>query len=128
MNLKNLSTLLPLFCSIAAGDPTVTANGVTYEGLYKDQVESWLGIRYGLDTSRSNRFKPPRPYEPSPGTTVQAVDPGPACPQATGNPNVPLALGNITRTSEDCLRLNVARPKGTGECDRLPVMVYIHGE
>ncbi|CZT21145.1 related to para-nitrobenzyl esterase [Ramularia collo-cygni] len=125
--MKGLVSLLPIFYAIVAADPTVTVGDVTYEGLYKDQVESWLGIRYGQDTSGSNRFKPPRAYEPVSGTTVHANDPGPACPQATGPPTGVLSVGGIPSASEDCLRLNVARPNGTEACDKLPVMVYIHG-
>lgn len=29
--------------------------------------------------------------------------------------------------SEDCLSLNVVRPRGTGSWEKLPVMVWIHG-
>lgn len=125
--MKGIIALLPLLYTIVVGDPIVTAGSVRYEGLHKDKVESWLGIRYGQDTSGPNRFKPPRAYEQSPNTTVKATDAGPACPQSTGRSGIPLAIGNITNISEDCLRLNVARPNGTESCDKLPVMVYIHG-
>lgn len=126
--MKLACVLLPSLCVIATCKPIVTAGTVSYEGLHKDQVESWLGIRYGQDTSYENRFKPPRAYVPEPGTIVKATHPGPACPQATGKPGLPLSFGNITSVSEDCLRLNVARPNGTEACDKLPVMVYIHGK
>lgn len=125
--MKSILALLFTFYTISVCEPIVTAGNVTYEGLYKDQVESWLGIRYAKDTSGIHRFKPPRAYEPVPGTTVKATDPGPACPQATGAPGLPLGFENVTRISEDCLRLNVARPNGTEACDKLPVMVYIYG-
>lgn len=125
--MRRTTALLPLLYSIASCEPSATAGGVTYKGLYKDKVESFLGIRYGQDTGGDCRFKPPQAYEPVVGTTVKATDPGPACPQATGGPGLPLAFGNITHISEDCLRLNVARPNSTEACDRLPVMVYIHG-
>ncbi|GIZ44138.1 hypothetical protein CKM354_000734600 [Cercospora kikuchii] len=105
--------------------PNATTANATYQGLYKDQVETFLGIRYGQDTGGTNRFKPPRPFVPS--GMIEAKHPGPACPQLLGLNAVPPYLGNVTETSEDCLRLNVYRPNGTTHHDRLPVMLYIHG-
>lgn len=107
--------------------PSAEVNGVTYTGLYKDQVEFFWGIQFGQDTGGQNRFKPPKPYIPETGCTIQATEPGPACPQKLGTNTLPLYLGNITEVSEDCLRLNVARPNGTTASSNLPVMVYIHG-
>lgn len=116
-----------LFKSVQAYScaPNATTANATYQGLYKDQVETFLGIRYGQDTGGANRFKPPRPFVPS--GVIEAKDPGPACPQLLGLNAVPPYLGNVTETSEDCLRLNIYRPNGTTHHDRLPVMLYIHG-
>lgn len=100
---------------------------VTFNGLYKDQVEAFLGIPYAQDTGGQHRFKPPRPYSFDNGSSISAQSPGPACPQELGAQTLPLYLGNITEISEDCLRLNVNRPNGTNAGDKLPVMVYIHG-
>jgi carboxylesterase type B len=61
-----------------------------------------------------------------PGSSHDATKAGPACPQLLGTWNQPLTLNNITEISEDCLNLNVARPKGMGD-RKLPVMVWIHG-
>ncbi|KAM0722685.1 hypothetical protein Q7P37_002126 [Cladosporium fusiforme] len=113
----------------ASAKPTVeVANRVTYHGIYKDDVEAFLGIKYGRDTSES-RFEAPRPYNPTPGSSVQAASPGPACPQdaSVGESFLPLYLTIPSEYSEDCLALNVNRPNGTQENDRLPVMVFIHG-
>ncbi|KAI5367146.1 putative carboxylesterase, type B, carboxylesterase type B, active, alpha/Beta hydrolase [Septoria linicola] len=118
-----LSLCAPIHASSCA--PTATTANATYAGLYKDQVEAFLGIQYGQDTGGVNRFKPPVPHSAS--GALEAVHPGPACPQALGPNTLPLYLGNITAISEDCLILNVFRPNGTTEHDRLPVMVYIHG-
>ncbi|KAL7950437.1 Alpha/Beta hydrolase protein [Trichoderma barbatum] len=38
-----------------------------------------------------------------------------------------MSLTNVTYISEDCLNLNIVRPKGTKPNALLPVMVYIHG-
>jgi len=100
---------------------------VRYEGFERNGIEVFLNIKYGQDTSGANRFKPPRPFVPVAGTTYNATSSGPACPQSYGQWNVPLTLGNITSISEDCLNLNVARPKLNATTEKLPVMVWIHG-
>jgi carboxylesterase type B len=102
-------------------------HGVTYNGLERNGIEVFLGIPYGQDTSGKNRFKPPKRHMAARGSTVEATSYGPSCPQQLGQWLPPITLGNVTDISEDCLNLNVARPKGTRSKDRLPVMVYIHG-
>ncbi|RDA92113.1 hypothetical protein CP533_6067 [Ophiocordyceps camponoti-saundersi (nom. inval.)] len=123
-----LTALLLLLASCAAGDAVFDAKkSLTYRGLHRNDVELFLNIPYGHDTGGSNRFKPPRRRVLPAGTTVDATAYGPACPQRFGGWVVPLSLSNVTHISEDCLNLNVARPKGTCARDRLPVMVFIHG-
>jgi len=102
-------------------------NGVTYEGLVRNEIEVFLNIPYGQDTGGPNRFKPPRLHVPVAGSTVDAQSYGPSCPQPLGPVLIPFILADITEVSEDCLNLNVARPKGTRAEDRLPVFVWIHG-
>ncbi|KAF1927329.1 para-nitrobenzyl esterase [Didymella exigua CBS 183.55] len=103
--------------------------GVTYRGIERDGLQHFYGIRYGQDTSGENRFKPPRLYVPTPGSVVDATKPGIACPQPLGNASPPLSEGNVTEVSEDCLNLNIIRPKlnATRSHGKLPVMVWIHG-
>lgn len=116
--------------TFAAAAPTAvdTVNNVTYRGLYRNGIEAFLNIPYGQDTGGEQRFKPPRPYRPQPGSEVIVQSYGPSCPQPLGDElGAPLVLGNVTNTSEDCLNLNVARPQGTLAGDKLPVMVWIHG-
>jgi carboxylesterase type B len=116
--------------------PTVfdSVHNVTYVGLERNGIEIFLNIRYGQDTSGSNRFRPPRPNTLEPGTIVNAMEYGPACPQKLRESNNPTELSTISHVSEDCLNLNIARPKGLkpataadGGSALLPVMVYIHG-
>lgn len=111
----------------ASHRPTANLNGVTYNGLYREEVEFFWGVQYGQDTGGANRFKPPKTFEPEHGCTIEATSAGAACPQKLGTNSLPLYLGNITEISEDCLRLNIARPNGTAASSNLPVMVYIHG-
>lgn len=101
---------------------------VTYHGLSRNGIDVFLNIPYGQDTSGENRFRPPRPHSSPRGSTIHATAYGPACPQALGPWVPPISLTNMTKVSEDCLNLNIARP--AGKCvggEKLPVMVYIHG-
>lgn len=101
---------------------------VTYLGFTRNGVEIFLGIPYAQDTGGPNRFKPPQPFSFPQGTTVNATDPGPACPQPLGQWNAPLTLLNVTSVSEDCLNLNIVRPANASHLNEsLPVMVWIHG-
>ncbi|KAI0159790.1 putative lipase [Xylariaceae sp. FL1272] len=128
-----LSKLLPpvsLLVSYACAIPSVfdRENNITYNGIERNGIEVFLGIPYGKDTSGEHRFKPPRPYEPEPGATINAQSYGFACPQSVGVVRAPLSLANVTVVSEDCLNLDVTRPPGLcSSTSRLPVMVWIYG-
>jgi carboxylesterase type B len=78
------STILPLLWatlvnSAAIPNVPVAANvhglGVTYKGIYQNEIEGFLGIRYALDTSNENRFRPPVPFNPVPKHTYNANKP-----------------------------------------------------
>lgn len=121
------------FCSASFSSRPVVTNahgtGVTYNGLYANEIEAFVGIRYAEDTGGQNRFKPPVSYTPEAGSTVDALVAGPACPQRIDHkkPSPFNAYSYVTEISEDCLRLNVWRPNGTQAGDKLPVLVYIYG-
>lgn len=102
---------------------------ITYDGLHRNGIEAFLGIRYAHDTGGKHRFKPPRAYTPRPGSIVSARSFGPSCPQPRSlEDNFPLVLSESGEwVSEDCLNLNVVRPRGTRAGEKLPVMVWIHG-
>ena len=120
--------VLTTFHGLAHADPRVTdSRHVTYQGLERAGVEVFLNIPYAQDTGGENRFKPPKPHVPCPGSIINATAYGPACPQPLGNSILPLALSNVTEISEDCLNLNIARPLGSKPGDNLPVLVYIYG-
>lgn len=118
-----------LYSGVTNANPQVVdqRHSVTYEGLERNGIEVFLNIPYARDTGGANRFKPPRPHVAATGSTVNAKSYGPSCPQQLGQWLPPLTLGNITQVSEDCLNLNVARPKHACAGDRLPVLVFIHG-
>ncbi len=130
-----LRTLIQFsWLSIAAGAQVPTASNVfgknvTYQGLYESGIEGFIGIRFAEDTGGQNRFRPPVPYTPAAGSTIQALNPGPSCPQRKSRH--PLSVWStydfVSEISEDCLRLNVWRPNGTTAGDKLPVLVWIYG-
>lgn len=88
-------------------------------------VEHYQNIFYAEDTSGENRFAPPVPYQPSKGSIVDATLTGAWCPQGTGD--ILPFTSHVTNVSENCLSLRVARPRGTRQDARLPVMVWLHG-
>ncbi|KAH7076184.1 Alpha/Beta hydrolase protein [Paraphoma chrysanthemicola] len=129
MRASNLWPLLASAVAVATSTFHVADNldTIKYTGLRSGDIEYFLGIPYAQDTSGENRFKPPRPYIPVPGSTIDGTKRGPACPQPLGQLSPPLALVNITEVSENCLNLNIARPKLDQRAEKLPVMVWIHG-
>lgn len=123
--------------------PVVRLRQGTYVGAtlppgpsYPRAVELFRGIPFAETTAGENRFRPPVPLGPS-NETFQAVAMGQACPGSNAT--------NVTTTEalvegEDCLNLNVYRPKGavfgsggaiSARWDEkpklLPVIVYVHG-
>jgi acetylcholinesterase len=115
---RNLSSI-----SIASGPrPSVklrqgTHVGKEFEGNFPQALEQWLGIPYGQSTAGERRFQPPLPVNASKGA-FDAVDYGHRCPSGTPN-DVPM--------SEDCLNLNIYRPKRRPKGEKLPVLVHIYG-
>ncbi|KAJ5745178.1 carboxylesterase [Penicillium odoratum] len=121
--------ILALSALTACGDasPKVRSQHVIYEGTLANNVDSFLNIRFGQDTSGSNRFSPPKSFTYPPGTVVNATQSGAACPQQKDPiPSFPI-FDNVTNVSEDCLNLRIDRPANTSSTDKLPVMVWIYG-
>jgi len=94
-------------------------SGATLAG---SQVRVYKGIPYAAPPVGDLRWRAPQPVAPWKGVR-QAVEFGPACPQAD---HTQLFGERVGKTSEDCLTLNVwapANPAGR----HVPVMVWIHG-
>ena len=129
-----LATLLSLLFSLVSlilgqGPPQATdsARNITYSGARFDGIESFQGIRFGQDTSGLNRFKHPKPFIYPNDSTVDATQPGAACPQNTVQTFLGITQNETVTLSEDCLNLLVVRPAGTKLSAKLPVMVWIYG-
>ena len=96
-----------------------TETGVV-QGAVKYGVEGFLGIPYAAAPVGKLRWQPPQPAARWKGVR-QAADFGSQCPQGAGLDS------QFGSTDENCLFVNVQRPKGTKSNAKLPVYLYIHG-
>lgn len=109
--------------SAFAGDagPAVSLAQGRLVGSSASGIDRFYNIPFAAAPTGSLRWRPPQRAGAWKGTR-DASRPGPACPQRV----VPaLVAGGVADfQSEDCLQLNVWRPK---DARKLPVMVWIHG-
>ena len=106
------------FCS---GQPRVQAPTGTFVGNTSiADLDQFLGIPYAQPPIANLRFANPLPARSSPHETIDATAYGPGCSQLK-------YFTEYNGLSEDCLTLNVIRPKGTTRDAALPVMFWIHG-
>ncbi|MET9962876.1 carboxylesterase family protein [Streptomyces sp. NPDC006326] len=107
----------------AEGGPrphAAVAQGVL-RGQDHDGAEEFLGIPYAAPPVGASRLRAPQ--EPARwGGVREAVRQAPACLQFS-----PHGLRDPGDVSEDCLYLDVYRPRGARAGARLPVVVWIHG-
>lgn len=120
-----LVTALPPVAHQARGadcQPTVKLHQGTVRGIVDDSygLEQFFGIPYAKPPINDLRFAKPQPVDAQPNAIIDATGFGDICMQ----PAAPSPLYNM---SEDCLNINVVRPVGTTEHDRLPVLTWIYG-
>ncbi|HAV1831864.1 TPA: carboxylesterase family protein [Enterobacter hormaechei subsp. steigerwaltii] len=98
-----------------SSDTLITTRSGPVQGSSREHTLVWTGIPYAKAPEGTLRWKAPQP--PAHRTTVfDATRPATDCVQVTPDG---------TRGQEDCLNLNVYRPKNVA--GKLPVLVYIHG-
>jgi carboxylesterase type B len=102
--------------SVELGQGKVIGTEVRARG-HPQTLERFLGIPFAQSTGGENRFKPPIPLNASLGE-FDASEFGERCPAP---PRDHLLQG------EDCLNLNIWRPKKRVEGKKLPVLVHFHG-
>ncbi|STC70173.1 carboxylesterase/lipase family protein [Corynebacterium pilosum] len=81
---------------------------------------TWRGVPFGADTSGANRFCAPQPVKPW-GGIRDCSEFAPPALQGT------YSLVGKTIGTEDCLHLDIVRPKDYEDGEELPVVVYFHG-
>lgn len=133
---------------ITTPEATIEGSVLPFIGSAGGFVENFKGIPFAQPPVGNNRLRPPVALDPGrPLGNVDATTLLPKqCPQfLLGEdiqiPNVPgvaadvletvvdspLLKNNIIGGQEDCLTVNVQRPAGTKEDDKLPVMLWIFG-
>ncbi|OBA90085.1 carboxylesterase [Mycobacteriaceae bacterium 1482268.1] len=100
-----------------------TIGSGTVEGFTRDGVHRWRSIPYAQAPVGPLRLKAPRPVQPWPGVRY-CHGFGNCAPQQ--RMYTLLGVGKYQSMGEDCLTLNVTRPKRRRD-EPMPVMVFIHG-
>ncbi|MFD9357063.1 carboxylesterase/lipase family protein [Streptomyces sp. NPDC060031] len=101
--------------------PQVTLTQGTLRGQMHDGAEEFLGVPYAAPPVGESRLRAPRPPQRWSGAR-EATRQAPACLQFS-----PFGLGDPQAVSEDCLYLDVYRPRTAHTGARLPVIVWLHG-
>ncbi|EMD59087.1 hypothetical protein COCSADRAFT_176311 [Bipolaris sorokiniana ND90Pr] len=112
------------FTSFAtAASPVVHSNSGIYQGRYLAEFDQdiFLGIKYA---PKPDRFAPARLIDNAPKRVYNATQYGVDCVGYGGDTNA-LVASNLTRIGEDCLHLNIIKPR-TNET-KLPVLLWIYG-
>ncbi|GIZ47718.1 hypothetical protein CKM354_001080300 [Cercospora kikuchii] len=105
-----------------ATEPVVKVLNGSYSGIYLPQYQQdiFLGIPYAQDTGGQNRFLIPQTLNETWQDVRPATSYSQACPSYDPN-------DAIYGMSENCLSINIVRPHGIPEDQKLPVMLWIHG-
>lgn len=131
MSLASIFTALVAGVGLAAAAPTacssaphVTIRNGTYRGAVDThyQHEKFLGMPYAQPPVGDLRFRVPQSLNSSWEGSRNATEFSPMC---IGYGSDTWVLGNYV--SEDCLTINVVRPKGVTAGADLPVALWIHG-
>ncbi|MET9378182.1 carboxylesterase family protein [Streptomyces sp. NPDC002992] len=120
------SALAPASASASASAgapqrPVVTVAQGTLRGQNRDGAQEFLGVPYAAPPVGEDRLRAPR--EPRRWSGMREADrQAPACVQF-----MPFGIADPSAAGEDCLYLDVYRPKGARAGARLPVILWIHG-
>jgi para-nitrobenzyl esterase len=120
-----IGSLLTAPAAFGAGDksrgPVVVTEDGPVRGIRMGDAQAFLGIPYAAPPVKDLRFAAPAPVEDWTGTR-DATRQAPACVQFQ-----PGGVRETQPVSEDCLYLDVYRPKNAGGAAKLPVIVWVHG-
>ncbi|XP_065077538.1 juvenile hormone esterase-like [Ochlerotatus camptorhynchus] len=118
----NSSTQCLIWCNFgpAVQTPDGCLCGIKMNGLERGPFDAFMGIPFAEPPVGRLRFSNPLPLDPWEGY-LNVSAPKPICIQ-----KYDFYLGATVHGQEDCLYLNVYRPKSAND-KPLPVMVFIHG-
>lgn len=120
-----IPTVLLLFSTVVSAvsaQETVTIDSGTIQGVAADGVIAFKGVPFAAPPVGDRRWRPPQPVPHWSGTR-SAAEYGHDCMQLPF-PSDAAPLG--TKPDEDCLVLNVWRPRAKS-AHKLPVLVWIYG-
>ncbi|MES1909122.1 MAG: hypothetical protein MHM6MM_001923 [Cercozoa sp. M6MM] len=121
---RMLLLLSALLVSAVAATPVVRTSTGALEGVDQNGVHTYLGVPFAEPPVGDRRFMDPAPKSPWHGV-YRAVEEKPGCPQECLLPVMEATCPS--KTSEDCLYLNVFVPADATSTSNLPVMFFIHG-
>ncbi|WKD36385.1 carboxylesterase/lipase family protein [Streptomyces xanthophaeus] len=101
--------------------PVVTVAQGALRGQSRDGAQEFLGVPYAAPPVGDARLRAPAPAPGWHGVR-EATRQSPACLQFS-----PFGLSDPAAVSEDCLYLDVYRPRTARPGARLPVIVWMHG-
>lgn len=123
----NIQTYLllgaPLVANAVANSPVVRSKAGIFNGRYLPEFDQdlYLGVKFA---PKPVRFAPAELVKDTPGQQFNVTQYGIDC-QGYGSDTNLLVAGNWTRLGEDCLHLNIIKPKT--KKTSLPVLLWIYG-
>lgn len=116
-----LVMVVPSAAATGNHDPILRTRAGLVRGTRDHDLDIFRGVRFAQPPTGALRWRAPEPLKRWPGI-VSAASFGPPCMQSA--PTQGSTDGAMSRPSENCLTLNVWRPRNAR---RLPIMVWIHG-
>lgn len=125
MRITSLSVIALFATSSASQEPVVHSKAGIFHGRYLPTFDQdvFLGIKYA---PKPERFAPAKLSLESPGTHFNVSQYGVDCTGYGSDTNT-LVAGGWTTLGEDCLHLNVVKPKVKGHKQGLPILLWIYG-
>lgn len=125
MWLTNLLAASLIALSSASHYPVVRSRAGIFHGRYLPSFDQdvYLGIKFA---PKPERFAPAKLAKDAPSIHFNATEYGVDCTGYGSDTNT-LVAGGWTTLGEDCLHLNIIKPRVTDHKEKLPVLLWIYG-